>query len=38
MDPTNAIEVRRYDIVGAFPKKLEFGQMRPATPASSPRS
>ena len=21
-------EVRRYDIVGAFPKKLEFGQMK----------
>jgi len=28
MDPTNAAEVRRYDIVGAFPKKLEFGQMK----------
>ncbi len=28
MDPTNAVEVRRYDIVGAFPKKLEFGQMK----------
>ncbi len=28
MDPTNATEVRRYDIVGAFPKKLEFGQMK----------
>ncbi len=28
MDPTNANEVRRYDIVGAFPKKLEFGQMK----------
>ena len=28
MDPTNAQEVRRYDIVGAFPKSLEFGQMK----------
>ncbi len=28
MDPTNATEVRRYDIVGAYPKKLEFGQMK----------
>ena len=28
MDPTNATEVRRYDVVGAFPKKLEFGQMK----------
>ena len=28
MDPTNAVEVRRYDIAGAFPKKLEFGQMK----------
>lgn len=28
MDPTNAVEVRRFDIVGAFPKKLEFGQLK----------
>ena len=28
MDPTNATEVRRYDITGAFPSKLEFGQMK----------
>jgi len=28
MDPTNATEVRRYDITGAYPKKLEFGQMK----------
>ena len=28
MDPTNAVEVRRFDVVGAFPKKLEFGQLK----------
>jgi phage tail-like protein len=28
MDPTNEVTVRQYDIAGAFPKKLEFGQMK----------
>ena len=28
MDPTNSTEVRRYDITGAYPKQLQFGQMK----------
>jgi len=28
MDPTNSTPVREFNIAGAFPKKLEFGQMK----------